>query len=394
LIDATALLATWRQRLAAISANTNELSEAESTKRIRIKAREGRYRGPTLQRAEQAIALISSLRDDYLLLAGLVDEAAQAHQGGLFTSRESRDEKVVALLCSPSIARSAGLVPLEKRTLLGAANQHDQITPEQLLQLMQDEFENARDLLCRIDAAEEKGALELDGLRRDFAGMAERAARLNADASRPSFIELQDLQSDPLNAQGGMASLKRGLQAWATSLDELEQVRSGAKQAVACAEAALAQLNSRCADLAALVRQVQELYGASAGATLQLVPATQVEMLHSWCETLESLLLAGQWHAVNVGAGRLNAALDEAIGNVNRAVAEAQARCAAAQDVNGHFLALRAKEKALLGTGGEAHAALRERIDAALQARPLNLDAVRALLLEYQNVLLAESRRT
>ena len=395
MIDATALLATWKQRLAAISANTNELSEAENTKRIRIRAREGRYQGLTRQRAEEAIAKISALRDDYLLLAGLVDEASLAHLGGLFSTRESRDEKVIALLCSPSIARSAGLVPLEKRTLLGMANQHDQMTPEQLLQLMQDEFEGARDLLCQIDSAEEKGAQELDGLRRDFAGMAERAGRLKADASRPSFIELQDLQSDPLNAQAGMESLKRGLQAWAASLDELEHVRTGAEQAVARAQTALQELNNRCAVLDTLIQQVNELFGESTAVTVSPVPATQTEMLHSWCETLESMLQAGQWHAVNVGAGRLNGAMTEAIGNVNRAIAEAQARCAAAEDMKGHFHALRAKEKALFGAAAnEANAALRERINTALKTRPLDVDAARAALLDYQNALQGDSRRT
>jgi len=394
LIDATALLATWKQRLATISANTNELSEAENTKRIRIRAREGRYRGLTRQRAEEAIAKISALRDDYLLLAGLVDEAAQAHQGGLFSTRESRDEKVVALLCSPSIARSAGLVPLEKRSLLGAANRHDQMTPEQLLQLMQGEFEGARDLLYQIDVAEEKGAHELDGLRRDFAGMTERAGRLKADASRPSFIELQDLQSDPLNAQAGMESLKRGLQAWAASLDELERVRSGAEQAVAHAQTALQELNSRCSVLDTLMQQVRELFGDSTMVTAIPAPATQTEMLHSWYETLESMLVAGQWHAVNVGAGRLNGAMTEAVGNVNRAITGAQARCAAVEDMQGHFHALRAKEKALFGAAADkANAALRERIAAALKARPLDVDGARAALLDYQNSLLGDSRR-
>ncbi len=98
------------------------------------------------------------------------------------------------------------------------------------------------------------------------------------------------------------------------------------------------------------------------------VPAAQAEMLHSWCETLESMLLAGHGHAVDVGAGPLNAAMEEAIGNVRRAMSESHARCATKQDLKGHFLALRAKEKALLGAAGDANAGLRERIDAALQA--------------------------
>jgi hypothetical protein len=395
LIDAADLLATWKQRLAAISANANELSEAESTKRIRIRAREGRYQGVTKHRAEEAIGQISTLRDDYLLLANVVDEAAQAHQGGIFTTRESRDEKVIALLCSPSISRSAGQVPLEKRTLLGSASRHDQITPDQLLKLMQQEFEAARDLLAEIDAAESKGTAELDGLRHDFSGMEARAAKLKVDSSRPSFIELQDLQSDPLNAQAGMDSLKRGLQTWAASLDELEHVRVSAEEAVNRAKGALGELHRLSDEYQTHRGHLKELFVESTETSLKLIPNTQSDMLSSWCETLENMLMAGQWHAVNVGADRLNAAMSEAIGNVNRAIAQAQTRCAVVDELKGQFVALRAKEKTLLGADAptEASVALRAQIDTTLKARPIDIEDARSLLQQYQNILLASGRR-
>jgi chromosome segregation ATPase len=395
LIDAVELLALWKQRLAAITANANELSEAESTKRIRIRVREGRYQGMTKQCAEAAIATISRLRDDYLLLARVIDEAVQAHQGGLFTSRETRNEKVAALLCSPSISRAAGAVPLEKRTLLGSANRHEKMTPDQLLALMQQEFESARDLLNKIDSVEAKGKAELDGLRRDFAGMEERAARLQASSGQPSFIELQDVQSDPLNAQSGMDSLKRGLRTWSGSLDELEHVRVSAQEAVARARTALDDLKRLSGDYQTQLVHLKELFGESAMATLTLAPGTQLEMLSSWCGTLENMLIAGQWSAVSVGAGRLNIAMSEAIGNVNRAIAEAQTRCAEADELKGHFIALRAKEKSLFGPGtpNEAASLLRGQIDAAINFRPLELDEARALIQKYQNIMLAAGRR-
>ncbi|PRC90830.1 hypothetical protein [Solimicrobium silvestre] len=395
-MDVVELIATWKQRLAAITANANELSEAESTKRIRIRAREGRYQGLTQQRAEAAIAQISMLRDDYLLLARVVDEAVQAHQGGLFTSRETRDEKVVALLCSPSISRATGPVPIEKRTLLGSANHHDQMTPDQLLTLMQKEFELARDLLNAIDSAEAEGALELDGLRHDFVGMEERAARLQAGSDRPSFIELQDLQSDPLNAKAGMDSLKRGLQAWSASLDDLEHVRVSAQDAVVRAKTALGDLNRLSGDYQMQLMQFKELFGEST--PLKLMPGMQIEMLSSWCGTLENMLIAGQWNAVNVGASRLNIAMNEAIGNVNLAIAEVQTKCAEVDELKGHFNALRAKEKALFGqevqgVANEAASLLRGQIEAMLKSRPLDLDGARSLIQKYQNIMLTIGRR-
>jgi chromosome segregation ATPase len=240
-----------------------------------------------------------------------------------------------------------------------------------------------------------KGAAELDGLRHDFSGMEARAAKLKADSSRPSFIELQDLQSDPLNARAGMDSLKRGLQAWAASLDELERVRVNAEEAVHRARHALGDLSRLSDDYQAHRNRLKELFGQSAETALKVTPDVQTTMLSSWCETLETMLIAGQWNAVNVGAGRLNAALIEAIGNVNRAIAEANTRCASVDELKGQFVALRAKEKALLGPGAsnDTSAALREQIDQALAARPIDIDVARALLQQYQNILLASGRR-
>jgi chromosome segregation ATPase len=393
-LDAVQLIATWKERLAAISANAYELSESESTKRVRIRTREGHYQGMTKQCAEQAIVQISRLRDDYLLLARLVDEAEQAHQAGLFTSRESRDEKVVTLLCSPSIARATGTVPIARRTLLGSASHIDQITPDQLLAIMQSEFESARDLLNRIGSVEGQGHQQLNDLRRDYAGMEERAARLKAGSDRPSFIELQELQSDPLNAQAGIESLKRGLQAWSASLDELEQLRAGAQETVSQAKASLKTSDQLHQDYQSQLTRFKQLFGEAAATTLKMTPGNPLEMLASWCATLESLLQAGQWNAVNVGGSRLNAALVEAIGNVNRAIAEIHTRCAEADELKGQFTALKAKEKSMSGvtTASQTTMALRAQIDAALKARPLSIDGVRTLLQKYQQIMLAAGR--
>ncbi len=214
LIDASTLTsATWKQRLDAISANINELSEAEAqtypdqgTRRPLSGHDPATRGGSARQVAYLARRLSAAGRRGRRSGAGAADRLVHL-------ARQPR-RKTIALLCSPSIARSVGPGAAGKAHLVGAATQHDQMTPEQLLHVMQDEFERARDALSRIEFAEEQGAAELDGLRHDFAGMAERAARLKADSDRPSFIELQDLQFDPLNAQAGMDSLKRGLQAW------------------------------------------------------------------------------------------------------------------------------------------------------------------------------------
>lgn len=393
--DLDSLIELWQQRLAAITTNANELSDAESTKRIRIKLRAQHYTGNTQIKAEDATRKLSSLVDDYVLLAKVVEEAARIHKGGMFSAWANTDEKVIALLEGTSIVRTTAQVSIKNRDLLGSASVSDSMTPEQLLAVMQTEFEQARDSLNEIDYAETHGTEELAGLRRDYSIMEERAQRLNAASDRPSFIEIQDIQSDPLNAQRGKESLKRGLMAWSITLDQLENARATAANELEQAKLALAQLQIMTTEYQSQLAQVRELLGENAVSflrfqpTLSMSPMSPISMLLSWCDTLESSLQAGQWAAVNVGASRLNLAIAEALANGNKAIAEVQTKAAEAEDLNGRFIAYKAKDKALTFQYGTEvqRQTLRAQIDAELKSRPLNLDAVRSKLMMYQDML-------
>jgi hypothetical protein len=391
--DVEDLVAVWQARLAAVTANINELSSAESTKRIRIRTREGHYTGVTKRRAEAALASLSSLSDDYLLLARVVDEALEAQRGGLFVSREMRREKVLALLEGASIARPSKAVPLKNRTLLEAAVGHASMTPADLLAQMQSSFEAARDALADIDGAESTTQTELAQLHSEYASLDARASRIKSATERPSFVELQGLQADPLNARAGMASIGRGLAAWATMLDRLESSQAQASAGLARAKTAVAELRGLSTAWQASAQQVQMLLGAAGAQSLTHAPTDQLSMLESWCDTLEGSLKVGQWDAVNVGLSRIEVALDEALTRGKAAVAEAQARCAEVEEMKGQFTALKAKERALsaqLRRDVDSEA-LRERISLALAARPLDVAATRAWLKQYQNLLLTLS---
>lgn len=393
-MDAEDLVLTWQQRLAAVTSNTNALSSAESTQRIRIRAREGAYAGVTRQRAEAALAGLSALSDGYLLLARVVDEAAQALRGSLFETRESKHDKVLALLAGPSIERTAGAVPLSSRTLLGAAVQRDALTPDDLLAQMQQAFGTARDALAEIDHAEAASAAALAQLRQDYANLEARAARIGAAAERPSLIELQGLQADPLNAQAGIEAMGRGLVAWASSLDRLEHTQAEAARGVAQAKASLATLRQLSVAFDAQCAQARQLLGDGAAAAWQEAPALPIDMLAHWYETLARSVDAGQWDAATVGLSRFHAAVGEAIERANRALAEVRAQCAEVDELSGRFTALKAKERALgmpTGQAMDCHA-LRERIAASLSARPIDLDAARLALRQYQDLLLAPGR--
>ncbi|MEX8518439.1 MAG: hypothetical protein AB3X44_07980 [Leptothrix sp. (in: b-proteobacteria)] len=397
------LLRAWQERLVAVTRNTNELSEAEFTKRIRHRLREGRYAGLTRARAEAALDDLSSLMDDYLLLARVIDAAVEASKAGLFSSRDARHAKVLALLEGTSIQRPSVRVPLQQRDLLGAAQPRDALTPQALLTTMQEAFRQACDALSAIDAAEQQSAGDLAELRRDYAAMAQRADVLQAATDRPSFVELQDLQSDPLGTRDGLAALRRGLQAWSLRLTELEQVRATAQAGVALARDGLAELQRLLGVLDAEVAAVRDLFGDEAAAALQATaPAAALQatapaalgMLTSWCDAIDNGLRAHEWHAVNVGLSRFRQALDAETTKLHRHIAAAQARRAEVAELQGRLRALKAKEHALRSRSTRPASCSERRADveAALALRPLDLAEVRSALTRYQDELLAAGR--
>jgi hypothetical protein len=392
-IDTEELVRSWRDRLAAVTRNANDLSEVEFTKRIRNRLREGHYAGVTQVRAAAALDRLSSLMDDYLLLARVIEEAIEAGNAGFLSSREARDTKVRALLEGPSIQRPTVRVPLHERELLGAALQRDRLTPQALLAAMQEAFREARDVLTEIDAAEQQGSTGLADLRRDYSAMAERAQSLQAPSDRPSFVELQDLQSDPLGSHEGLAALRRGLQTWSLRLSELEQARSVAQTGVTRAREGLSELQ-RLNDLRARHAQgVRELLGTDAAASLQASPLS-LGTLAGWCDAIENSLRAQEWHAVNVGLSRLQPALDGAVAAQHRLIAAALASSAEVDELQGRFRALKAKERSLRARGtlpascGERRAEL----EAVLASRPLDLRELQNALLRYQDLLQTPTR--
>ncbi|MBN3785749.1 hypothetical protein [Burkholderia sp. Ac-20353] len=386
-------VAVWQARVAAVAANINALSSAESTMRIRIRAREGHYAGLTKQRADDALKRLGALSDDYLLLARVVDDAHVAQHNGLFVTRETRRERVSALLEGESIVRPSEAVPLNSRTLLDSALGHAAMTPAALLARMQKDFEAARDALADIDGAETAAQAELARLHSEYASLDARATRIKVSAERPSFVELQGLQADPLSARAGMASIGRGLTAWASLLERIERAQAQASEGLARAKATLAELRGLTAAHQAQLQQVTMLLGAQSALSLQHAPADQLAMLASWCDTLDSSLKAGQWDAVNVGLSRIEVALHEALERGRAGLAEAQARCAEVDEIKGQFTALKAKEHALSAQRARAidTDALRERIAQALSARPVDVAEARSSLRAYQSLLLTLS---
>ena len=383
------LLALWQQRLAVISTNANELSDAESTKRIRIKLRAGNYTGLSKAKAECAISQLSTLVDDYLLLAKVVDEARSISHGGLLTAWTNANEKISALLEGPSITRTTVQIAIKNRDLLGNAAESTKLTPDALLRLMQNEFEQARESLNELDLAETNGSLALANLKQDYSVMEQRAQILNADSDRPSFIEIQGLQSDPLSASDGIDALKRSLETWAAKLNELERTRTVAISEVERAKLSLKDIQELQVIYGSQYKRLEDLYGVPVVMSSQTPQGAAITMLQSWCETLEKSLTAGQWSAVRVGMSRLQLAIAQAQTDLHRAIAELQTRCAEVDEVKGRFAAYKAKDAVLSAKFGrdDSRQQMQRQIESDFNIQPLDLENLRTHLARYQLML-------
>ncbi|RKP50531.1 hypothetical protein [Trinickia fusca] len=387
--EAEALLEVWRGRLALISSNLNELASSESTKRVRIRARQNEYKGRTKEQADRAIELMRALSDDYLLLANAVNDANEALRGGFFVNREARLERVSALLGSGAISRATGAVPIANRALLGSAQHADRLSADELLALMESEFASARDALHAIDQAEQQNKMAIEALRRDYERLDTVAASLGVTSDRPSFIELQDLGQDPLAATAGIEAMRRALETWAALIGKTTQAKEGATTGIARAGATLGELRGMSARYETERAKVESLLGTEAAATVPPLPADTVGMLTRWFETLRSSLEQGHWTAVNVGLAHLEAALEEATAAAEKALVGARGKCDELDDLRGRFSALKAKETAIaaqsqhqLGTE-----AIKAEIATALSARPVDVPMAVERLRQYQMLL-------
>lgn|GEM_PF-5974984 len=384
-----ALIAIWQDRLAAITCNANELSDAETTKRIRIKARQGLYCGETKVQADAAVAQLCTLVEDYVLLAQVVDQAIRANQGGLFTSRDARHAKVSALLLGASIARAAGDVPIQHRTLLGAATAQDRLSPEQLLTRMQQAFVDARDTFDQIDQAEHTMAQVLASLQDDYARIQARAEHLRATVDRPPLIDLPLRQSDPLSAVAGIEALKRNLKTWADRLEQIEAVQQEAQADLLQTAALLDEVRQLVSQQETEAVQLRDVLGSAALLGLSSIEPSQYALLDQWQQTLAHHFATGQWRAVQVGAQKLNLALHEARTTAQQGLAELRLHAKDLADVSGSYEALKAKQHLLRVRNPTAamDTGLVEEIQRKLQARPLDLAAVRDLLKIFQSQL-------
>jgi hypothetical protein len=387
-------LAEWQSRLRRIDENLVALQLDPVHTRLE-QNRDGGLDGVTRDRVVPALAGMRELFAQRGLLYDLLGRATRLRAGiNRWRSSETLRE-IENLLRGPSIVLPAAVVPLARRSLLGASV--TAITPDQLLSAMVASFDQARDAVAaverawqQLDAQCARADAEIERLQTAAGGLGDAAtAGLGAARSQLEAVRRQ-IGRDPLGASqtvtdevfGRIRQFEQQLVELRGRRDEvggeldrartlLAGVRTAAERAAAARE--------RCAREIALAAGDAEPGGA-------LDPGS-VDGLARWLATLEATTAAGHWEPAEVGLARWLTAARETL-----AVHEAAERATLGlvdrrDDLLGRLLARRQQARVRASRGQAVDPAL-DRIgkqaEALLRRVPTPLSEAATLVADYE----------
>ena len=373
LAQVDAVLAAWRDRLAAASRNVAELSELPEFMALKAAGRSG----PVAAGAGRVVATVDELWQSVLLLGEALGRAEAARAAAARLWMPASLDAVMQVLDGPSISVALGSSPVLHRRLLGRASDVAKVSPADLLATMEGAFDNARALLARISTAAEAGAAlrarlqsAVDGLARESRPeAADLAVRL---ASCPA--------SDPMAALDELEALRPAVDAASAAAAASRAGRAQAVQALAAARTRLAHLAELQAKAAQALAQAAPLVSGSPPPG----PATDAAEMPGWLDRLARTLDAGRVEAFGLGLASWNALAARVAAGWQAALDDAAARLAQRDDLRGRFGALQAKHRARHPGADPALDGIAADLRAALFGGPADLAAGRRLLAAYE----------
>jgi hypothetical protein len=355
-----------------------------------------RLAGQTWRRWEDAravIALVWRLYDAYQRVLG---EAAELRE------RHARPGSAVlveltGLLTGESVEVPGGEIPLERRTLLGAAR--ERITLDEAVEQMSAGYAAAAEVIAAADAAWTALLVPLEDVEESWRETAVLAQDLDG-ARHPELDRLgRELsavghvaRTDPLSlVQDGRVDtarldrLRESMAALRASLEEAVRLREGHEQR-------LAEVAASIAEVEAAEREAREARAAAAGKIAAVrvpePPALGTGLRHRLAD-LDALRAAGRWSDLAARAAELDraaaAALERARDNARLSTGLLDRR----GELRGRLEAYRAKAARLGLAEDERLTALYGRARELLWSAPCDLRGSTAAVAEYQSAIKA-----
>ncbi|HEY6874158.1 MAG TPA: hypothetical protein VI298_15645 [Geobacteraceae bacterium] len=380
-----------RASVTTISRNLMELGETEAVKTVRVRFKDpiNGYMGATREKVAKAIKTLDGLWDSYLLLARVVEEASDlAGKNGLFHNTE---EEVRELLEGDSIELPAEHIPITSRGLLSTASKVERVTPDVLLQAMEQQFCEARDCVNEISGAIAQAKPRLAAIRQQAVTLANWAKTLGAASRLPDDLEkvLASLDSDPLCCAAEIDRLESELGKERLLLQSIEEEHTATRQSIEHARSIVSELRELSSRSAAAIEEAKEKIRQPEGLVLP-ISEEAIASLSAWLDSLEGNAATGHYGAVKVGMGKWQTEGEARLMAEREGYTRNRAALDERAELKGSFKALCVKAEALKAKGvplGDTLLGLALEAEQTLNTIPFDLKMGRRAVEAYESAL-------
>ena len=347
------LLTDWQQKLNLVSQNLIDLQSTFTYQRL---AATGGLlplplTGITANRVLPALAALDQLFQHFDQLRNTIDQAKQLRkQIPRFLGAEQKVQEIEQLLTGTSIQLAIVQIPLAQRGLLSAAETATAIAPADLLRVMTDAFEVARDAVFTVDAAWTNLEPQLTEAEAEVQSLTQQAAELGIDVSPELTIAHQSIAKlhasidlDPLGVTEEMARLLQPLLTQIrTQIAHHAQQQRQIHQGLAIARQHWQQLTDLHHEAIATHAEVQEKVMDAVKLPSPL-DATTIESLGQWLQRLEANFAAGMVQPIQIGLANWTVKIQGAIVTEQQTLTANHQPLETRRELRGRLDALKAK---------------------------------------------------
>ncbi len=389
-------LAAWQAQLALASSNLIELDDLFTYKRLRGEIGEAApvLTGITATRVGPALAAIQDLWQYLQLLQDLLHRAQELRKTVRLWSQDRILLEIEQMLRGPSLSLGTTQKPLALRGLLSTSQQAEKVTAASVLQFMTRAYEMAKDTILEVDVAWKRLEQDLSDFEIQLAALSKDAAAIGSDAEAeltPLQTKLKTLYtrvvSDPLGVNSDLAKeFVPAANRVRTRLDQIVKQRQETLALIDRAEALLTELretNCRCAEaLTACRSKIDRPNGLRSP-----LPASSLDDLQSWLQTLVQTLQQGNWQAASVGLSRWLDSGQSHLTAERAALAANSAPLDSLAELRGRLSSLRAKANAFLRRGASPDPVLdmlAQEAERLLNLQPVPLSEATTAFVAYE----------
>jgi hypothetical protein len=393
-------VAFWRNTITCANNNVLELYERPGYQRL--SGSNGFPRpvlaGTTLSRVKPALDALDELFQNLPLISAMVTRVAEIRASlPRFWTSEVMLNEIDRLLNGPSIELPPIETPLAQRGLVTAAQNIRTVTPQQLLDAMNQSFEAAKAAILEVDAIWTRLEPDLDGAEEKAAHLRQLAGSLGEVepeglASAKARIDAlrAKLDTDPLGAGRDFDSGIMPLLSQAERrLNEVERVRNQTHARLVSARTAVKELydlNQRCVECRG---QYQEKIVST-----DLLPdcgdRARISDLDQWLTKIEGAEQKGQWRSAGLAMDKWQASADHSRSVDQTAHDAFKSRIDRRAELRGLLAALQAKARAYMLRGVAIDRSTDDagaEADRLLNCRPTPLHDAELLVANYESAL-------